>query len=244
VVTRVGSQNGKYFVQGLLDPLATNPEEIRKEVGLNPNKVQTSWEPYQALQPKFVLQRARVILEPPQSVMLRLENNTLIATGTASQKWIKETSKWAKVIAGINSFQADKLISLEEKELEEEKIFLETNKLLFINGKTQLVEGQEAMLNKLAQTLQEFIEKAELLEKKVNIEIIGQTDSLGTEQTNSNLSKERAEKIMSLLIARGIKSNYLKAKGIGVGNALTNESISHQNNEADRRVTFQVNFLN
>lgn len=244
VVTRTGSQNGKYFVAGLLDPLAINPEEIRKEIGLNPNKVLTSWEPYQALQPKFILQRAKIILDPPQTVTLRLENNTLIASGSASQIWIRETSKWARVIAGINSFQADKLISLEEKELEESKAFIEEQRLLFLKGKTQLTDGQEKVIENLILPLQELIEKAKLVNKKVKIEILGQTDAIGTEETNSSLSRERAEKIASLLTARGINSNYLTTKGIGVGNALTNESVSLQNNEANRRVIFRVNFLN
>ena len=240
VVTRIGKESGKYFVSGLRDPLSKDPEEIRKQAGLSESKVITRWEPYQAIQPKFILARATAILEPPETVNLRLEGNVLVASGSASHEWIKDTRKWSRLIAGINSFQEDKLVDLEVKELEQTKEIVEKQTILFIKGKTDLVGGQEEKLNKLKVSLQQFIETANLLNQSVEIGVLGQTDAIGTDGENLVLSQARADKMVSLLVAQGIKSSYFTTKGLGTRNPLTNEIDSTENNEANRRVIFQI----
>jgi OOP family OmpA-OmpF porin len=243
VVTRISQESGKYFVSGLRDPLAKDPEELRKQVGLNESKVISQWEPYQAIKPEFILIRAKNILDPPNSVTLTLEGDTLIATGTASHTWIKETKRWSRLIAGINSFNSSKMTDLDLEELEKNKQLIEEESILFINGTVNFVEGQEKNLNKIVEALQVFTEKADLLDKRVQIEIFGQTDASGTTERNSILSQERADKIVSLLITRGLNSKYFTPKGIGTGNALTNEIKSPQNNESNRKVTFKISLI-
>lgn len=242
-ITRIDKEGGKYFVSGLHDPLAKDPEELRKEAGLNENKVISRWEPYQAIKPKFVLARAKTFLQPPETVTLRLEGDTLFASGWASNEWIKEAKKYSRLILGINSFKEEKLVNLDLKELEENKKLIEKETLLFINDKTDFVPGQEKNLNKIFETLQRFTQTADLLNKKVQIEIFGQTDSSGTTERNSVLSQERADKIVAILIDRGLNAKYFTSKGIGTGNALTNQISSPQNNETSRRVTFRISLI-
>lgn len=244
VITRIDKEGSKYFVSGLRDPLAKNPEDIRKQSGLSENKVISQWEPYQAIKTEFILARAKKILEPPKTTTLKLEGDTLLASGVASHEWIKETRKWSRLIAGINSFNDGNLIDLDVKELEENKKIIEQETLLFIGGTTDFMAGQEVNLSKIFSALQKLTQKADILNQEVQIEIFGHTDSSGSQERNSILSQERANKVVSLLVSKGLNPKYFTSKGIGTGNALTNEINSPQNSEVSRRVTFRISLLN
>lgn len=244
VITQIGKQKGKYFVAGLLDPLATSPEELRKQAGLSASKVITRWEAYQAMQPKFILARAKDILQTPESVTLRLENNVLIASGKAPNQWIVDAKRWSRVIAGVNFFKEDNLIDQETEELEQVKSEIEKQYFLFVNGKTQFIDGEEKKLSLLVTTLKKLISLAESTNKRLEIRIIGQTDEVGTEDLNLPLSKERANKMVNLLTAQNIDSKYFSAVGIGVADTLTNAANSQQNSEVNRRVSFQISIIN
>ncbi len=49
----------------------------------------------------------------------------------------------------------------------------------------------------------------------VNIEVAGHTDSIGSDQYNMKLSRERAETVRDYLISKGIAADRLTAKGYG-----------------------------
>ena len=68
VVTHTGRRDGKYFVSGLRDELASNPQTLLSGNHLSAEKVFGQWEPYQALSSKFVLARAQRLLQPPETV--------------------------------------------------------------------------------------------------------------------------------------------------------------------------------
>ncbi len=67
-----------HSVAGLRDPLARDPFTLMTEAGLNPARVDARWEPFQAAEPTFVLQRARDILTPPAGVELSFANGVLL----------------------------------------------------------------------------------------------------------------------------------------------------------------------
>src|SRR5206468_10190002 len=88
VVVSTGKQGGKYFVAGLRDPLAADPFALQQEAQLDPARVTSQWELFQALHPQFILARAKAVLEPPETVTLRIENGILFASGAAPHQWI------------------------------------------------------------------------------------------------------------------------------------------------------------
>ena len=71
VVTEAGERDGKFVVAGLRDPLAPDPAAILRESGFDPARVVSRWQPYQALDPVFVLRRLEASLPPPRSAHLR-----------------------------------------------------------------------------------------------------------------------------------------------------------------------------
>jgi hypothetical protein len=116
VITKAEKHWGKYFISGLRDPLAVDPNKIMKSVQIKPENVVSQWKPYISLEPALLTSRVNKMLKPPKTVSLKVdENGTLYAKGSASRQWIMETRQKVQFIPGINQFQERELISLGSK---------------------------------------------------------------------------------------------------------------------------------
>ena len=118
VVLTVEKSHDAYFLSGLLDPLApepfTLPEVAHMCAGID---VSRQWQTYYALHPTLVAERARLALDPPDTVALRLDDHGVLhATGTASYQWILEAQKLARVIPGITQLQTEQLVAVDRPE--------------------------------------------------------------------------------------------------------------------------------
>ena len=105
VVIQDGRRNGKFFVSGLRDELAADPDTLLAASLVPPDSVESQWELYQALRPKFVSQRAHNLLRPPEGVQLAFRDGVLTATGAASAEWISEGQRLAPALAGVRRFE-------------------------------------------------------------------------------------------------------------------------------------------
>jgi outer membrane protein OmpA-like peptidoglycan-associated protein len=79
--------------------------------------------------------------------------------------------------------------------------------VLFDTGRSELKPGAERTIDKLSSFLNENPER------KVQIE--GFTDSQGTDEYNQQLSQRRADAVASAIMARGIQSDRVRARGYG-----------------------------
>lgn len=116
VVTSAAERHGKYFISGLRDSLAADPNLLMKQANVDPKKVISRWEPYLSLDSGFIATRAKQLLQPPPTVVLKVNGNGIIyATGSAPHQWIDEARKLARGIPGITQFQAPNLIETDLK---------------------------------------------------------------------------------------------------------------------------------
>jgi outer membrane protein OmpA-like peptidoglycan-associated protein len=97
VVTDSGERDGKFLVAGLRDPLAVDPQQVLRQVGINPTGVVTSWAPYQALDPEIVLKRLQASLAPPPGVTLAVDGDRIVARGSAPSSWLER----ARIAGGL-----------------------------------------------------------------------------------------------------------------------------------------------
>jgi len=75
-------------------------------------------------------------------------------------------------------------------------------------------EGSTVVLKDSKNTLLELF--AEVAKRQaVEVQVTGHTDTLGKESDNDRLSEERAQAIREMLIAQGLKSNFIRAVGRG-----------------------------
>jgi len=83
-----------------------------------------------------------------------------------------------------------------------------------------------------------------VLNQGVAVEIASHTDSRGSASSNQNLSERRAQAVVNYLMAKGVNSSKLVAKGYGE-NRLTNRcsdgvTCTEREHQANRRTEFRV----
>ena len=105
VVTEAGERDGGFFVTGLRDPLAADPQALLAAAGIDPARVTARFQPYQALDAAFVIERLRDSLTPPADVTLDIEGDRIVARGTAPADWLARAREAARTLpAGAPQF--------------------------------------------------------------------------------------------------------------------------------------------
>lgn len=217
----------KYSLNGLRDPLALDAAELMTQFHLNPAKLEAHWKEYQA--PELAEARAKKLLDPPLGVTLKVKDGILYAAGSASEQWHTEAKKLAPFIPGITQMRweaAGEMTALQQE--------IETQSIRCL-GNT-IAPEQDSIITALMNKITRLDELAQQANKRVNLRIIGHTDSSGTTAMNQTLSQERAQQVKSLLDGRGGQWKRMK---------LTTEGVSDQqpitgSPEANRRVTFKL----
>jgi outer membrane protein OmpA-like peptidoglycan-associated protein len=234
----------KYFISGMRDPLAIDPNTLIQQTNLNPKIVISQWQPYLSLEPQFTAKRVEILLNPPQTVSLQVNNSgILIATGYAPRKWISEARKLWYFIPGITKFQDNNLVEIELRQLDLSKKQIEQQILFFSEGTTEFMPGEVDKLTNIVISIRKCLDIANYLGKNTQIQIIGHTNSSGTEGQNRLLSQARANKILSYLTSQGIKINQFKAIGVSHSIPLQPE-VTPESKKVNRRVSFKVFMTN
>ena len=240
VVTLAEKRAGTFFVAGLRDPLAEEPEHLLVGTQLNPEKVRSKWEPYHALYPKFILARAKTILMPPLTIALSLSGETLSAAGSASHQWIVDSQKLARAIPGVGAFNIKNVVDEDEllrKQLNASKAAVEQAAVYFLLDTTEFRTDQEETLARLTRELARMFELARQAGQGLLVEISGHTDSSGIRRKNSQLGQARAETVLAALVSRGIARDGMVAVG---SEELLHEELTERDQELNRCATFRV----
>ncbi len=244
IVINTKQHNGKYFISGMRDPLAVDPQTLIQSTNINPNTVIGQWQPYLSLESRFITKRVEKLLQPPKTVSLQIDNNGILhATGSASHQWILGARKLWQFIPGVTQFQDKNLKESELSELELYKKQIEQQMLLFSGGTTELMPSEAAKLPQLVLTIQKLLDTAKYLGKNVQLQIVGHTDASGTKQTNMLLSLNRAKKILSYLKSQGINISKFKILGVGYNLPLQTD-LTPEAQISNRRVSFKVIITN
>lgn len=233
-VVNSGRRDGRYFVAGLRDPLAADPATLLAASGLEPDAVEQQWEPYQALEPGFVAARAADLLRPPSSVTLSFRDGVLVASGTAPERWIAESARLAPAIAGVRTFAFDG-----PRDDERLAARLEASTVRFVRGRAAPAPGQEAAIAELVTTLRDLSESLAARGRRAVVEVVGHTDSDGSETTNDALSRARAGWLISQLPAGALPALDVRAVGAGSTEPLVRGETEGEK-QLNRRLSFRV----
>lgn len=239
VVSAAEKRDGRYFVYGLRDPLGADPREILSKTQLDAGKVTQHWEPYLSLNHELVFRRTSHLLNPPKTVSLHLDGEVLDARGSAPHQWIMDTRKLVRAIPGISQFKDEELVDADLVEFNATRESLEKCVLLFVLNSTALVPGQNDQLDKVATEVRRLRDLAQITGRGIRIEIVGHTDSSGTETRNMHLSQKRAEEIRSFVAGKGISPAILNAVAVGTSEPVQEET-SVTDMQSNRSVTFRV----
>jgi OOP family OmpA-OmpF porin len=239
VVTSAEKRQGEYHISGLLDPLARNPLDILSATKLANAKVIFHWEPYQSLDPFLILERAKRLLDPPNTISLQVEDSCLVVRGSAPHRWIVELHRWIRTIPGAPCLRAKDLVDLELKELLTLKRDIEAQNILFLPNTPNPIQNQIETMERVAIDIQKAMELSNQLGIPIHVTVLGHTDRTGTEERNRRLSQRRGQRVLDFLVLRGIPSHQVSVESIGSTQPLLNED-REQDRERNRRVSFQV----
>lgn len=239
LLTTTAKIDGHYYIAGFRDPLAGDIEEVISQSGLSPDRIRSRWQPYFALDPATVIKRATLILQPPPTVQLTLSNGALKVRGIASHEWIKRFHNQSGSIPGIQGYDDAGLIDSEMSELRTAIAVLERQRIFFAPGRAQLDESQTALMDQLLATLGKIQSLYKSMAMTVRIAVIGQTDPSGRWAFNLELSRKRAQAVLSWLIQHRIDPTNMHIVGSTVQTS-TVESASSRDPRVYRSVTFKA----
>ncbi len=242
VVISYSKQNGRYHIQGFKDPIASNPDTLLKQAGLDPQDVDFDLAPYYSLDDAIVAERARRLLHPPEGVKLSENHGELVVEGAAAPQWIARVQERAPWIAGVTSVDTSHLQNSHLLELNAPKAEIESVILVFPIGRAELDPGQEDTLAQTQERIRDIVAQASRLGEQTTIELTGHSDTIGIEGTNLLLSQERADNIRGVLLRSGVPATALRTRGAGSTQPLRPED-TEENRRLNRSVTFRITFL-
>lgn len=105
------------------------------------------------------------------------------------------------------------------------------DKVLFGFDRSDLSSSAQVNLDKLSNVLQKYPD--------TNIEILGHTDSKGSDQYNLGLSERRANSVASYLRTKGVASSRISTKGLGESDPKASNDTEAGQSE-NRRVEFVI----
>jgi len=196
VVTVAKSTWGAYHLEGLRDPLAKDPSAMVSEADFDSSTVKATWSSYYALEPQLVSTRAQSMLQPPSTVKLTLEGDTLVATGSAPIEWARETRRLAVLVPGISQYRDEGLVTISIPVLLDQ---VNRTVIHFRSGFSTIDPSERAVLDAVSTTLRELDQAALQSGQRVALEVLGSSDATGSAVFNLQLSKQRAQAVLAIL---------------------------------------------
>ena len=216
VITQSEARGDKFILSGLRDPLAVDPLKFLDETGIDPARVVAHFDPYQALDPQFVLERLQASLNPPPGVTLSIDGDRIVAQGSASSPWIARARAAGRLLpAGAPVFDVSAVRNISEGALGKLRDAIQARSIRFDSGVSLPAAGQEKILDEIASELNELATLASNLNVVTRVTLTGHSDDKGQGTSNLSLSVARAEAVRALLNKRGVDPDLLAVRGAG-----------------------------
>jgi OOP family OmpA-OmpF porin len=238
VITEASRRDGMFQLAGLRDPLAADPQSLIAESGADAGRLIAKWEPYLAMTPGIVLKRATQRLAPPANVTLSLRGDTLMASGSAPAAWIATARSRAEAVPGIAVFDASAVLDETLAALVKLKRAVDETTIYFGEG-VDLEPEQEEAAHALARQIAELRTAARASKKQLRVTVTGHTTEVGGETYNLKLSRNRADRVISLLVGDGIDAVSLTPVAAA---AHERKFLNAEDDLKNRRVTFIAAF--
>jgi OOP family OmpA-OmpF porin len=242
VVMEQGERNSRWLVSGLRDPLAADPLQILRQSKIDPARVDSRWQPFQALDPQFILQRLQAVLDPPRSVTLAVDGDRIVVGGSAPVTWVRRARASTSALA-ISPFWVDltQVRELDDAAFSALRDAIQSKEIRFDVNESTPAQGQDQILDDVAQELQQLVARSATLHVPVRLMLTGHSDVTGKGTANLSISLARAETVRALLRKRGVDPDLLAVRAAGALEPLA-EGESESARSVDRRVSFSVEF--
>ena len=215
VVTQSGVEGERFFVKGLRDPDAVDPATLLVEAGLPPAKIDSMWEVYHSALPRFALKRAKGVLRPPATVMLKMKGTVLVAEGEASHQWVRESRMLARGIVGVTDFDTDLLVDIDMARFRALQEKTETMQFRFLDRGTELWPGQGRQIKQLGERLEKLDAMGRGMGIEVNIDFRVFVFDVSDDETARSESQAILRRFIDILKRQEIDMRRVRAQGLG-----------------------------
>ncbi|TGV12439.1 OmpA family protein [Mesorhizobium sp. M8A.F.Ca.ET.173.01.1.1] len=241
IVAQQRTSGGQFYISGLRDPLAADPQALLSGTQVDPARVHSQWQFYQSLDPKFVVKRLTASLSPPKSVQLSIIQGRIVAVGEAPAGWISRAQAASEQLSADGVvLDVSQLRELNLAELNSLRDAIQTTDIFFSSGKVVPGPEQLPVLDRLADQIKEFAQNARKSGVTARFMLTGHSDTTGRETANASISAARAETVRALLNKRGVAPELLQVRGAGTFEPLVPEN-SQAGSSTNRRVSITVN---
>jgi OOP family OmpA-OmpF porin len=238
VVTEAERGWRRSSLAGLRDPIAPEPSALLAGAGVDTGRIEQRWEPYLSLRPELVLARARRAFAPPAGVELALAGDTLRASGRAPLRWAAgaqavglPAGTTVLDLRGLRLEVPPALGDLQER--------LARERVLFDVGSAVPRGDARGTIERVADAFGRLESGAAALGARATLELVGRTDTTGSDATNQELSRNRAEAVLRLLAGSGISRAVTSTSAVGTSRPLAGTDPA-ESARINRSVSFQV----
>ncbi len=226
-------------VAGLVDPLAADPGSLLTRTRIDISRVETRWESYYSFDPEMIVKRAARASNAPVTAHFEMVGDTLVVTGVAPHHWLHRAHDLLMLQLGIAhvdlarvqpSIPADLAAAAEE---------IEAERILFDIGSASLDPAALDAIANISERLNELVASGRNSGYRIELEMVGRTDSTGSNETNRILGQQRADAVRRALIARGIGPATLTTTGIGTSDPIRSGGLLERASQ-NRSVSFVV----
>jgi outer membrane protein OmpA-like peptidoglycan-associated protein len=240
VVMRAENGWTTYAIDGLRDPLAADPRGFLSEQQIDPARVVSRWQPYEALDPPIVFARAKRVLDPPDTVSLQMTpEGVLTAAGAAPSHWIADARRLARALSGVARFDDAQVTATERQQVVQLVEKIQAYNVLFLEGSPQPLPESRQTVESLTADLDRLATLGTASGQGVAITLVGHTDGSGTEGLNKPLSARRADAIVAALKPALPRGLALATRGVSNAEPFKPE-VTAADRAWNRRVTVSV----
>ena len=204
VVVDNGRRDGRWFISGLRDPLARDPQTLLDSLGIARSGVEAHWRPYLALDPEFALIRARRALAPPASVTLSATDSGIKASGLASHDWTLQ-AKRVSTLLGL-SLDTRVLRDADVDAVEREARDITNMRIQFPTGSDRPTAEGQRVADEMLGRIRRLVDAARAVGSTVDVVAVGRTDQSGTEARNATLATARSTYLRRMIGSLGVAS--------------------------------------
>ncbi|MEO1335870.1 MAG: OmpA family protein, partial [Myxococcota bacterium] len=194
-------------VAGTQDLLARPMKAVLANTDVEPDAVVAIWAT--AEDPRLAFERAKLLLEPPKEVTMRLKGRTLIITGTATASWSQGIARLARTIAGIRKVDMSGLRVQKGATLSQALHELETLRVRFET------EESEPNAPEIARLKSALLAVDAVVAAPLRIRVEGHADPSGSPSFNQQISQRRADTVAQALAELPLQHVRLTAHGMG-----------------------------
>lgn len=175
VVTADEISSTGFTVSGLHDPLAARPDDLLTRFGLSRTAMSQHWTPYYSAEPALALRRATRLLNPPETVHLAIQGDTLYVRGKATHAWIRHARSLVRALPGIAAFDSSALVDTDRQALQPLIEKLRNVTVRFLDGRTDIWPGQSEILVELVRTIRELRDRAARMGMDIRVALLPHT---------------------------------------------------------------------